>query len=267
VPIQLKATIRELIPPKYQVPAKYWFSALRGSLENELKILGLIVGDDDRVIDIGANRGVYAYRLWKLGSRVEVFEPNPVCNRVLLAWAAEKSKVNVHCVALSDHQGSASLHIPIDEFGVEHDASASMENNTATNFRDQSVVLRTLDSYDFRDLQLIKLDVEGHEYSVIEGAIETMSSSKPAMLVEIEQRHNGRPISGVFKRIFESGYRGFFLTCNGLEPLENFELASHQSLINFGKAKKLYINNFLFLHQERMAADEYLNLFHSYPTN
>lgn len=267
MPIHVKTIIRELIPLKYQVPAKYWFAALRGRLETELKILSLIVGDNDRVVDIGANRGIYSYRLWRLGSRVELFEPNPVCNRVLLAWAANKSKVNVHCVGLSDHQGSASLHIPIDEFGVEHDASASIENNTAANFRDQTVDLRTLDSYDFHDLTLIKLDVEGHESSVMAGAIETISCSKPAMLVEIEQRHNGTPISGVFKKICESGYRGFFLSCNGLEPLENFDLATHQSLANFDKAKKIYINNFLFLHQERLLADEYRNLFHSYSTN
>lgn len=264
---QIKVLARELIPPSFQVPVKYWFGALRGRLENEMKILNLIVGDNDQVIDVGGNRGIYTYRLWKLGARVEVFEPNPVCSRVLLAWAAGKPSVNIYGVALSDQEGAATLHIPIDKSGVEHDASASIESPSVTNAREQIVSLRTLDSFEFREISLIKIDVEGHEYSVIEGAVETLSYSKPALLVEIEQRHSGRPINEVFTKILGNGYRGFFLGSEGLEALERFNIELHQSLHNFSKVKKAYINNFLFLHQDRLAAGEYDNLFNSVLSN
>lgn len=254
---KLKTLVRDLLPKRYQVPAKYWYSWFRGAIEEEMKFLELIVRNHDRVIDVGGNRGIYAYQLWKLGARVEVFEPNPTCFRVLKAWAAGKPDVNIHSVALSSRAGSANLHIPIDGSGVEHDASASIENEGFAHARDQLVPLQTLDSYRFEGVSLIKIDVEGHEYSVIEGAATTLASSMPALLVEIEQRHSGRPIGEVFEKILGFGYQGFFMGRDGLTSLENFDAARDQSMENFGVSKEPYINNFLFLHRGRLADGEY----------
>ena len=253
----LKTHIRDMLPKSYQVPAKYYYGWLRNELEEEMKLLGLIVRNDDRVIDVGGNRGIYAYQLWRLGAKVEVFEPNPDCVGVLAAWAASKSDVNIHSVALSSRSGSANLYIPIDESGAEHDASASIENAGFEHSRDQSVSLQTLDSYRFEDVSFIKIDVEGHEYSVIEGAALLLASSRPALLVEIEQRHSGRPIGEVFEKILGFGYQGFFLLESELTGLENFEVARHQSIENFSDSKGCYINNFLFLHRDRLAVGEY----------
>jgi FkbM family methyltransferase len=256
----MKTHLRNLLPKRYQVPAKYWYGKLHGTLEAEMNLLDSIVRSHDKVIDIGGNRGIYAYRLWRLGAKVEVFEPNPTCYAVLSAWAAGKPDVSLHSVALSNHEGSANLHIPIDESGVEHDASASIENAGFAHARDQLVPLRTLDSYGFEGLNLIKIDVEGHEYGVIEGAEVTLASSKPALLVEIEQRHNGRPIGEVFEKILGHGYQGFFLGKDGLTSLAHFDVTHDQSMENFGESKGPYINNFLFLHRDRLADGEYVSL-------
>ena len=86
-----KTQVRDLLPKSYQVPAKYWYGWLRGALEPEMKILGALAGQQDRVIDVGGNRGMYAYHLWRLGASVEVFEPNPVCFRVLLHGRGQTS--------------------------------------------------------------------------------------------------------------------------------------------------------------------------------
>ncbi len=257
----IKAFLRDLLPKKYQVPVKYWNDWQRGTLEVEMKLLKLIVRANDRVIDVGGNRGTYAYQLWRLGAMVEVFEPNPVCLNILKAWAADKPAVHVHSVALSSCAGSTNLHIPIDESGVEHDASASIENAEFTHARDQLVTLQTLDSFRFEDVCLIKIDVEGHEYSVIEGAALTIATSKPALLVEIEQRHMVRSISEVFDKVLDFGYQGFFMMAGKLITLENFEIVRHQPMENFGGSKVGYINNFLFLHQDKLASGEYGALF------
>ncbi len=253
----LKTQLRDLLPKRYQVPAKYWYGRLSGALEEEMKFLPLLVGQGDRVIDIGGNRGVYAYRLWGLKATVEVFEPNPLCFHVLETWAAGKPEVRLHSVALSSQSGSANLHIPIDESGVEHDASASIEQSGFTNARDQLVSLQTLDSYQFDNVALIKIDVEGHEYSVIEGAVGTIAASRPALLIEIEQRHCGRPIDEVFQKIIGLGYDGFFLENHKLKALGDFNLCSHQAMESFGGQAGGYINNFLFLHRDRLANGDY----------
>lgn len=255
-----KSRLRDLLPKGLQVPAKYWYRRMRGELEEEMELLGLIVRKHELVIDVGANRGVYAYRLWRLGAEVEVFEPNPDCFGVLSAWAVGKSRVNLHSVALSNCEGSANLHIPIDEAGVEHDASASIEQTSFEHARNQLVSLRTLDSYGFEGVSLIKIDVEGHECGVVEGARETLVTSKPVLLIEIEERHSGTPIKEVFDKILALGYRGFFLEQSRLTSLEKFEVAHHQPIGNFVESKGHYINNFLFFHRDRLASGEYNNL-------
>ena len=253
----LKTQVRDLIPKCYQVPAKYWYGWLRGALEPEMKLLGALVRHRDRVIDVGGNRGIYAYHLWRLGTNVEVFEPNPTCFDVLTAWATGKSAVHLHDIALSSASGSANLHIPIDEAGVEHDASASIENNGFAHGRDELVQLRSLDDYGFEDVKLIKIDVEGHEQSVIKGAAATLASSRPALLIEIEQRHIDCPIIEVFGQVLAYGYQGYFMTDGKLTPLAEFDGAQHQSMKAFDQGSGGYINNFLFLHSSRLAGGEY----------
>jgi FkbM family methyltransferase len=256
--------LRDLLPDATQVPVKYWFSRACGTLEREMKLLELIAAGGDRVIDVGGNRGVYAYRLWQLGTRIEVFEPNPVCQRVLQAWAAGKPEIAIHATALSSHPGAGTLTIPVDDRGIEHDASATIEGAGFAQSRNVAVPLRTLDSFDFREVRLIKIDVEGHEYGVIEGAAATLASSRPALLVEIEQRHSARPIGAVFDKITSYGYQGFFLEQGRLNTLEKFDLTRHQAMSDFGVSRDAYINNFLFLHQSPVAAGDYDVLFQAY---
>jgi len=258
--INLKSYIRDLLPARYQVPVKYFYNWLRGNLEEEMSFLNLIVKGHDLVIDIGGNRGNFAYRFWQLRASVEVFEPNPACASVLSAWAVGKPNVHVHSVALSSTSGSAYLHIPVDDSGIEHDASASIENNEFTHARDQLVDLETLDSYSFQDVSMIKIDVEGHEHSVIDGAEKTLRSSFPALLIEIEQRHSSNPISEMFNQIQNFGYQGFFLKNGSLITLEKFDIDRDQSVEKFGRQQAKYINNFLFLHQSRLDAGNYKQL-------
>lgn len=254
---RIRTGLRDLLPKRYQVPIKYWYGVLSRTLEPEMKLLGLILKNDDRVIDIGGNRGVYAYQFWRRGIRVEVFEPNPICYSVLEAWATDKPDVTVYSAALSDRVGTANLHIPVDGSGVEHDASASIEHIGFAKARDQLVSLQILDSYQFDGVGLIKIDVEGHEYCVIAGAKKTLTSSRPALLVEIEQRHIDKPIQEVFESILVLGYQGFFLGVQGLTPLAEFDAPRHQSMENFGTGKIPYVNNFLFLHRSRVVNEEY----------
>ena len=261
---KLKNFIRDLIPKQYQVPLKYYYNQIKSNVETEMELLKYLVRRDDLTIDVGGNRGIYAYELWKLGTKIEVFEPNPTCFQVLKPWMTNKSDVNIHSVGLSNSEGSANLHIPIDKDGVEHDASASIDNTDFEQYRDQLVSLRTLDSYGFKDVSFIKIDVEGHEYSVIGGAEMLLGSSRPALLVEIEERHNSRPINEVFEKILTFGYQGFFVKNGKLRALEKFDVSKDQSLENFGGLKQDYINNFLFLHQDKLADGKYSNLFDKY---
>lgn len=48
----------------------------------------------------------------------------------------------------------------------------------------QIVTQKTLDSFNFKDVDFIKIDVEGHEYKVLQGGIETIKKYKPIIVIE-----------------------------------------------------------------------------------
>lgn len=253
---RLKIVARDALPRSLQVPVKYYYGRVRGMLEPEMAFLPYLVGRGERALDIGGNRGTYAFALARLGARVEVFEPNPACIMPLRHWARRHSNVVIHPVALSAHNGSARLHIPVGADGVEHDASASIEKMPKSAVHDIEVELRTLDSFGFDDVSFVKMDVEGHEGSVLDGASATLAANCPAILAEIEQRHNDRPISEIFNKIEAAGYAGFFMAGGKLRPLDTFDPERHQPIAALGKADA-YHNNFIFLGVARLREGRY----------
>jgi FkbM family methyltransferase len=261
---KLKSVVRDALPPSLQVPVKYYLNLWFGGHEPEMAMLPHLVGAGDRVVDVGGNRGAYAFRLSQLGTTVEVFEPNPACNQVLRAWAAGHPAVTIHPFGLSDHAGAIVLRIPIDESGVEHDASASVEPHAFRHAREQTVELRTLDSFGFEGVTFVKIDVEGHEYSVLLGAKSLLATARPAVLVEIEQRHLQRPIGDVFDLFVDAGYRGWFLDGSALNTIDAFDLVRDQAPSAFGMHGQRYINNFLFIARDRLSEPRYARLLMAY---
>lgn len=252
-----KSLIRDGMPASWRVPMKFWHASLARTIEPEMALLPMLVTRGGHAVDVGGNFGLYAHVLARLGVRVDVFEPNPRCLVALNAWAERRESVRVHPYALSAAPGRAELAIPIEGNGVEHDAAASLERREGAAIRAETVELRTLDNFGFTDIQLIKIDVEGHEEQVLAGAQVTIAASRPALLVEIEQRHRSQPITEMFGRMMSMGYTGFFLLDGELVGLERFDVAEHQSVAAFTTRAAVYHNNFLFLADERIAVGDY----------
>ncbi len=102
-----------------------------------------------------------------------------------------------------------------------------------------------LDGYSLREIGFIKIDVEGHEDSVLLGARETIARDKPNLLIEIEELHNPGGLSRLPVLLKEWGYEGYFMKGEEIHPLSDFSLQRHQndpSLAGSG----LYVNNFIF---------------------
>ena len=99
---------------------------------------------------------------------------------------------------------------------------------------------------------LIKIDVEGHELSVLNGAKNLLIRDRPTLLIEVEERHKRNAVIKVRKFLEELDYKGFFLSESGLEKIENFRQDYHQNHRNIkGKEKVgIYINDFLFVQKD-----------------
>ena len=88
-------------------------------------------------------------------------------------------------------------------------------------------------------------------------ASQTIARNHPAMLIEIEERHNPGGLRRIADRLGHDGYHGFFFRNGERCPLASFSAEADQPLIEelqapaTTKRKPVYINNFLFLQQGR----------------
>jgi len=242
--MSLASRTRALLPLRVQPFARYHYERWRGLLERELPLLCAAIAPGDRVIDVGANVGVYTYALRRRGAIVEAFEPQPACHDVLRAYAAADSGVRLHPAALGAEHARATLRIP-RVGGRLASGSASLVKDEA-NAESVDVEVRPLDSYEFDSVRAIKIDVEGAELGVLEGAGATLARHKPLLLVEIEQRHHDDPIDRIFETVLGMGYRGeFVLPGRGVRPLSEFSVDLYQRA-GAGNGDRVYVNNFFF---------------------
>lgn len=232
----------KIVPRQYHILLRYFGRKACGTLEKEVSLLRDLVGKGETAIDVGANYGVYSYVLSKLCRKVEAFEPNPNCAKEIEAFNA--GNITVHNVGLSSFRAFLELHIPImNGFVATESATFSKLTGDQETIR---VPVHALDDYNFTGVSFLKIDVEGHEIEVLKGAESTIEREHPTILVEIEQRHLDCPISSVFEKILEYGYRGFYYKANEMRPLSEFDYEIHQQPYLHNVMHKDYIHNFIF---------------------
>jgi hypothetical protein len=149
---------------------------------------------------------------------------------------------------LSDRAGEATLFVPDVATGL-----ASVEGGgRGEKGHCIAVPARTLDSLTMAKTDFVKIDVEGHEATVVAGGLMLLERDKPMLLIEAEERHHPGSLRALEALLSPLGYEGFFVLAGTLVPLAQFDAARHQSvqaLNSAGTAQlpgTLYINNFLF---------------------
>lgn len=220
------------------------------SAERELCYLNKVVPDDAVTVDVGANCGLYTRRLARLSRRVHAFEPSEQMARLLRRTSARN--VSVHELALSDHEGDAELFIPQGEDGPVHGlASLEARADPPAGLMSVHVPTARLDAVIDQDVAFVKIDVEGHELHVLNGAVEILERCQPVFLVEAEDRHRTEATRSVFEFFRSKSYRGLFLKDDHVMDIEAFDPAQLQdadALRSDGGRKdgRLYVNNFFF---------------------
>lgn len=224
----IKGWLLSRVPARSAVRFHYWGRVLARRLEPEVHLVARLVTPELMAVDVGANYGVYTAAMLKAGARVVAFEPLAECAVALRHHSARyQGRLTVYETALSDHAGGATLHLPRDQSrlltGLATLSPLSMQHE------DRRVELRTLDSYELADVRLIKIDVEGHEQSVIRGAANTIrANNQPSLVVEIDQARLDQPISEVFALIGSFGYEGWFYRGRRLVSIEEFRVERDQ---------------------------------------
>ncbi len=219
----------------------------------EIGVARALIRPGDLVVDAGANKGAYLYWLRQFvgpSGTVLAYEPQPqLANYLQRACSAfHWTNVHIQSVALSNSTGKSTLHVPGS--GISPGASLEssvLEKSTGSTFEclvdtlDHQLAGRPAPSF-------LKVDVEGHEFALFEGAADTLRRCKPAVLFECERRHLCKhTMQDVFTFLTDLGYHGHLLFSDALLPLAKFDPEIHQANQGdrFWDAPN-YFNNFLF---------------------
>jgi len=220
--------------------------------EPELLYLQSILKSDSTFIDIGTNKGIYLYQAEQTITTGKIigFEPN----KKLVDFCNHLFKIaKVYPFAVSSKSGVSILNIPRKGNGLQ-DTRASLE---ALGDDVERIEIETIKLDDWvRDqsiskIDVIKIDVEGHEFDSIKGCENILKSIKPILIIEIELRHAKYPINEIFEFIMQFGYDVFYYDRQTLKlaPFDYNKIADFQKdeyLNDFN----LYINNFIFIPSE-----------------
>ena len=203
--------------------------------EVELHLLDFLCDRDRDAIDVGANEGSYIHFMRGCSRHVLAFEPIPF----LAAALARKFRrgVTIRALALSRTPGVAILRIPVVD-GVVVSGCATLSAAVRANYADCheiSVPTAPLDALYSGDVGFIKIDVEGHEEAVLDGARDTLSRCRPKLLVEALDHYSPgcvNRIAAFFRRL---DYRGYFIYKHRLLPIDRFDRQVMQRREDFPK--------------------------------
>jgi FkbM family methyltransferase len=210
----MRRVLRELVGESFFARARalYWSIKLRFvRYEPETRILPQLISPGDCCLDVGANFGQFASYLGRTvgdEGRVFSFEPLPYNQEIFRRVMRLLRRDNVELIpaAVADREGNLTISVP--------------ENNTAEAFvsagEGLSVKAITIDGFvttrNLERVHLLKIDVEGFEFEVVRGGLQTIRRDRPPIICEVTEHAAGRrgvdPLA-TFRILEEEGYRPY----------------------------------------------------------
>lgn len=173
-----------------------------------------LIGTD--VIEVGSNNGHFTIEFAELvgnKGRVFAFEPQRIIFQQLCCNLFLNGIDNVlaHQIAIGNEIGIVKFEYADYFFtGLVNFGDVSVYNEQKSKHKTfEEVKSDKLDSFDFNEVKVIKIDVQGYEPNVIEGAVKTIEKYKPYIFIEIEEEclvKFGSSEKDLIKKIEELGY-------------------------------------------------------------
>ena len=148
------------------------------------------------VVDVGANLGIVCIPLGKRASQIFAFEPqSEVFNKLLVPNIIINNMSNIIkplLLAVGHYNGDVNMSMIADNSLVEYNGDKIINYGAVKLGIDgEKVKMITLDSLKLKQLDILKVDVEGAEPLVFYGARETIKRCKPVIAFE----HNYQQLS------------------------------------------------------------------------
>lgn len=183
----------------------------------EYRVMSEILEPGDTFIDVGANFGTFsllASRLVAPHGRVIAVEPQPRLASLIARSLAESevSNCEVRQVAFGRETGMTDLLVPVDDSGRAGVFSAFSARGRHERVSTKVITLDDLLDEIGPERVVVKLDVEGSEFAVLEGGRKLIESVHPPLLIEINPwtaEAAGRNTADLMKLLLSFGYRSF----------------------------------------------------------
>jgi FkbM family methyltransferase len=201
-------------------------------------IFAAVLAEDSNCVDVGAHGGSVLDDLLRIAPRGRhvAFEPLP---ELAAALQRRLPQVDVRAVALSDRDGEAAFAHVVDRPGWSGLRARPTPDGDAARIETITVRTQRLDDALGADHvpALIKIDVEGAELGVLEGARRTLATHRPLLVLEHglgSADHYGTRPEDVHDLLTSLGYRLFGLQGQGPFDRTAFAATFHAAtLVNF----------------------------------
>ena len=154
-------------------------------------------------IDVGAATGMYASHFAQHSKNVICFEAVPPVYEQLEKIKQKHNNVITHNLAVADFEGVSGFYV--DDKRLSNSSFQNLVNG-------QKIEVDTikLDNFKLDNIGFMKIDVEGVELDVLNGATEIIKEYKPTCMVEVYDKFNKYPVETTFDFFFSRNYKCFY---------------------------------------------------------
>jgi FkbM family methyltransferase len=211
----------------------------------QARILFNLGKDSIQFLDVGANMGYYSLGLARINPllNVQAFEPQPKTHSVLSKNITSNElgkQITTHNIGLGSKQETLTMFIPA--FTGSGGGSFADLHSEEGQSGEVVVLVKPLDEILPIDLpiDLIKIDVEGFEYEMLQGSLKTLVKFKPTIVIELLRKWMkpfGKHPQDVIELLKPLGYETFAIGPNFLRCIDLIDDTTVET-------------NFIFLHKD-----------------
>lgn len=210
-----------------------------GEIEAVARLFNHRVNERLTIFDVGANRGEYCKRILNTfpNCTIFAFEPSPTTFSLLEKNLEDEPRVKVFDFGLGENMEQRSLY--------KESQYAKIGSLTKLNVSDdrytENVSIRTIDQVaedlQLNSIDLLKIDVEGHEFEVMRGGTGIIEMNK-VKLIQFElggsSIDNKTNLKEMYDWLDEIGFKIYLIKPRGLQYLPSYSYQYEQySTTNF----------------------------------